>query len=517
MIVPVSISYSRARCGISLRKLFETAESNAALGSAVTEELAQASMFDLAPVSLWLEDLSDLKKLFSAWAQNGMVSLRDQLRQHPDCLAACMQTIRILKVNRKTLKLYEARDLNHLLSNMDKVIITETGEGMVEEFHELWDGRTEFFSKTINRSLTGRLLDIHLHGHILPGFEECWSRVLISVEDVSDLHRAKREIASSEAYARGLFEHSPVSLWVLDLSRVKQLVDDLRRQGIGDIDGFLSENSDFIESCIDAIVHLDINHQTLKLYNAPDKATFWATPKNFLRPNLMADIKEQVIGLWNGELFQERETINYRVDSTAIYVNLQFSVLPGHEHDWSLVQVARTDVSARRAAEIRLEYLRNHDSLTHLYSRSFYNEELRRLDASVYGPVSIIIADLNGLKAANDQLGHAAGDNLIREAAAILERAVRPPWFAARVGGDEFAIVLPDGDEAAADRLIADIHALIEGRNRKPHDLPLSLSLGAATREAGESLEATVSRADARMYESKRCYYQQYKYDRCAV
>jgi diguanylate cyclase (GGDEF)-like protein len=494
----------------------DTAEGDATLGAAATEELAQAGTFDFAPVSLWLEDLSDVKKLFLAWEQEGMVSLRDYLRQRPDCLKACMHAIRILKVNRKTLELYEARTLDDLLGNMDKVIVSGTGEAMVEEFHELWEGKLEFFSKTVNNSLTGRRLDIHLHGHILPGFEESWARVLVSVEDVSDLHKARREIAKSEAYARGLFEHSPVSLWVLDLSRVKQLVNRLRHEGIWDIEGYFSENGDFIETCIDAIVHLDINHQTLKLYNAPDKLTFWANPKISLRPNLLADFKEQVIGLWNGELFQERETINYRIDGTAIYVNLQFSVLPGHEDDWSLVQVARTDVSARKAAEIRLEYLRNHDTLTHLYSRSFYNEELRRLDASVYRPVSIIIADLNGLKAANDRLGHAAGDGLIRDAAAILERAVHPPWFAARVGGDEFSIVLPEGDEADADRLIADISALIEERNRKAHTAPLSLSLGAATREAGESLEATVSRADARMYESKRCYYQQYEYDRRA-
>jgi len=445
-----------------------------------------------------------------------MVSLRDHLRQRPDCLAACMQAIRILKVNRKTLELYEARSIDDLLGNMHKVIVIGTGEAMVEEFHELWEGKIEFFSKTVNNSLTGHRLDIHLHGYVLPGFEDSWARVLIAVEDVSDLHRARREMAKSEAYARGLFEHSPVSLWVLDFSRVKQLVDVLRHQGIWDIEGYFRDNPDFIERCIDAIVHLDINNQTLKLYHAPDKPAFWANPTMCLRPNLLANIKDQVIGLWNGELFQERETINYRIDGTAIYVNLQFSVLPGHEHDWSLVQVARTDVSARKAAEIRLEYLRNHDSLTHLYSRAFYNEELRRLDASVFGPVSIIIADLNGLKAANDQLGHAAGDGLITDAAAILERAVQAPSFAARVGGDEFSIVLPDADETEADRLIAEICALIEERNRKTDHVPLSMSLGAATREAGESLETTVSRADARMYESKRCYYQQYKFDRRA-
>ena len=59
---------------------------------------------------------------------------------------------------------------------------------------------------------------------------------------------------------------------------------------------------------------------------------------------------------------------------------MQFSVLPGHENDWSLVQVALTDITARKKAEAYLEYLGKHDVLTKLYNRSFYVDELNRLE-----------------------------------------------------------------------------------------------------------------------------------------
>ena len=66
----------------------------------------------------------------------------------------------------------------------------------------------------MNYSLSGRRIDIQLRGAVLPGCEENWSGVLVSLEDVSERESARRLLALSENYARGLFQHSPISLWV---------------------------------------------------------------------------------------------------------------------------------------------------------------------------------------------------------------------------------------------------------------------------------------------------------------
>ncbi len=108
--------------------------------------------------------------------------------------------------------------------------------------------------------------------------------------------------------------------------------------------------------------------------------------------------REQLIDLWDGKLFQLREVVNYALDGTKLHVLLQFSVLPGHERDWSLVQVALTDITARKKAEAYLEYLGTHDVLTKLLNRSFYVDELNRLERKGRSRSRIIIADLNGLK-----------------------------------------------------------------------------------------------------------------------
>jgi diguanylate cyclase (GGDEF)-like protein len=119
----------------------------------------------------------------------------------------------------------------------------------------------------------------------------------------------------------------------------------------------------------------------------------------------------------------------------------------------------------------------------------------------------VIVADMNGLKAANDQLGHAAGDDLLRRAGEVLTKIIERPACAARIGGDEFAILLPGVDEREALALMENIEKLTELNNQFYSGLVLSFAMGVATRDPGERLEDVVKRADLRMYEAKRAYH----------
>jgi diguanylate cyclase (GGDEF)-like protein len=209
--------------------------------------------------------------------------------------------------------------------------------------------------------------------------------------------------------------------------------------------------------------------------------------------------------------------VNYALDGTRLNLLLQFSVLPGHEQDWSLVQVALTDITARKKAEAYLEYLGTHDVLTKLYNRSFYVDELNRLERKGPQPVTVIIADLNGLKTANDDLGHGAGDALLRRAGEVFNSIVDKPSHAARIGGDEFVVLMPGTDRAGGQAMVDVIRDLVEINNQFYPDLMLSLSMGLATSEPGERLEAVVKRADLEMLEAKRRFYDDPEHDRRRV
>lgn len=464
-------------------------------------------MFNLAPVSLWLEDFSGVRELFEEWRAAGVVDIACHLREDLARVKACSARIRVLKVNARTLSLFEARDLQDLVDNLGEVFRDEMLERHVQELTALWNGQTEFSGTTVNYSLTGRRIDIQMTGRMLPGHEEKWDRVLLAIEDVTERESARRKQQDSEKYARGLFEHSPVSLWVEDFSSIKRLIDEIRDRGIEDLRVFTDVHPEFVQRCMSEIRVLDVNQQTLDLFHAPDKATLIHRVADIFRDNMENSFREQLIDLWNGKLFQQREVTNYTLTGNEVHVLLQFSVLPGYERDWSLVQVALTDISARKKAEAYLEFLGKHDVLTKLHNRSFYVEELNRLERKAIRPVTVIVADMNGLKAANDQWGHAMGDALLRRAGEVLAKVVDKPSCVARIGGDEFVFLLPGVDASDAEQVMEQVRHLTDLNNQFYPGLPLSFSMGAATAEAGDRLEEVIRRADLLMYEEKRNFY----------
>jgi diguanylate cyclase (GGDEF)-like protein len=117
-------------------------------------------------------------------------------------------------------------------------------------------------------------------------------------------------------------------------------------------------------------------------------------------------------------------------------------------------------------------------------------------------PVSIIFADMDNLKRVNDNHGHSAGDNLLKQTAEILSSAIRSDDILARVGGDEFAILLPQTDSSIVNKMILRLHAILTEYNEKTPSQRIQISLGTSTAKKGSLKEALIS-ADNRMYTEK--------------
>jgi len=471
-------------------------------------------MFELAPVSLWLEDYTALHALFQRWRADGVTDLRAFLHEDRERVTQCSRSLRVLRVNKRTLQLYRAIDFDHLVGSLDRVFRDAMLEPHIDELVALWDGKNAFSSQTVNYTLDGRPLDILVHGTVLPGHHERWDRVLVAIEDITDRSKAERGLARSERYAHGLFENSPVSLWVEDFSAIKRLLDGVRASGVDDFRVFTQVHPEFVERCMQEIRVVDVNRRTLEMFRAADKPTLLRSLDQIFRDDMRPAFTEQLIDLWNGVLFQQREVVNYALDGDKVDVLLQFSVLPGHEDDWGLVQVALTDITARKKAEAYLEYLGKHDVLTRLRNRAYFEEELNRLERRGPWPITVVAIDLNRLKATNDRSGHAAGDALLRRAGEVLAKVADRPACAARIGGDEFALLFPGGDERAGQQAIERVHALLELNNQFYPGEPLSLAMGYAVGQRGERLEATVSRADEQMLVDKREFYASSGHDR---
>ncbi len=161
-----------------------------------------------------------------------------------------------------------------------------------------------------------------------------------------------------------------------------------------------------------------------------------------------------------------------------------------------------TDITERKLIEEYSRYISFHDSLTGLYNRSYFDEELKRLDTERQMPVSLIMADLNGLKLINDTYGHSIGDRALQSAATTLKGACRKEDIIARWGGDEFAILLP---QTTAKR------SLLLCKRISDHfldicveDVPISIALGVASKtDPAISLSEILREAENSMYKQK--------------
>ncbi|MDR0224870.1 MAG: sensor domain-containing diguanylate cyclase [Burkholderiaceae bacterium] len=466
-------------------------------------------MFELAPVSLWLEDYSALKRLFLQWRAEGVEDLRAHFAAHPEALRQCSAVLRVVRVNQRTLHLFVAPDQATLLASLGQVFRDDMLAGLELELLELWEGSLSFANRTVNYTLDGQRLDVQIRGRILPGHEESWDSVLVSLEDVTAEERGARKLRRSEQYARDLFEYSPVSLWVEDFSAIKRLLDDVRAQGISDFTTFLKVHPEFVSRCMQEIRVVDVNRQTLRMFGATDKLQLLSRLGRVFRDEMIDSFSDQLQDLWSGKLVQHREVVNYALSGDVLHIHMQLAVLDGHADDWGLVLLSLVDITARKKAEAYLEYLGKHDVLTQLRNRAFYIEELNRLARKGPWPLAVIAIDMNGLKEANDEHGHAAGDDMLRRVGEVLAKAVDAPACAARIGGDEFMVLLPASDERGAEAVKERIVSLLELNNQFYPGQPVSLSMGVACCESGSQVEAAVSRADQVMYAEKARYYKE--------
>lgn len=165
-----------------------------------------------------------------------------------------------------------------------------------------------------------------------------------------------------------------------------------------------------------------------------------------------------------------------------------------------------SDITERKKREEEINYLNHHDILTGIYNRRFFEIEFERLDTKGQFPISVIMGDINGLKLINDAFGHVAGDNLLAETARILRRICSEKDVLARVGGDEFCILLPQSDYEAAQKIYQQINEAFEQNEKKRQGKLqyLSVAFGlAAKTDKSQSLSSVLKKAEDFMYKKK--------------
>jgi diguanylate cyclase (GGDEF)-like protein/PAS domain S-box-containing protein len=464
------------------------------------------SLFEYAPISLWEEDYSEIKNFFDTLRANGVTNLSEYLDQHPEEIENSMRRIRVMYVNQETLKMFGATSVAEVLSNVDKIFRDEMRAHFRSELMALWNGEMQWSGDGINYRLDGEPLDIRLHWRILPECESTWECVLVSLENITALKKAEMRF-------HHLFMYAPISLWEEDYTAIKREFDGLRAQGVTDLRTYLAANPQEIDRFVGMIRIIDVNQKTLDLFGAIDKETLTSNLDKVFQGDTKKHFANELADMWDGKTFYDRESVNFSLSGEPVYVQLAWTLMPGSEQDFDWVLVALQDITARKKAEEYLRYLGTHDVMTGLYNRAFFEETLEELESKRYDPISVIIIDLNNLKPVNDVFGHHTGDKLIRRAAEVLSASAGKGPITARIGGDEFSIIMPGAKLDEAEEVMERIQSLTVMNNKYYRDPELSLSVGAAVSEPGLSLEKVISIADNEMYKNKGFHHRRRKED----
>lgn len=194
-------------------------------------------------------------------------------------------------------------------------------------------------------------------------------------------------------------------------------------------------------------------------------------------------------------------SVSFVETSGEKYVEEQYSPIFDDEGVVIGVTVFSQDITDRKKYEQSILYLSYRDPLTNLHNRRYYSEELKRLDDPKYYPLSIITADINGLKIMNDAFGHDAGDQLLCIVSDQLIKVFKNESKVARIGGDEFVLLLPNTSKEKALNLIEEAKQAIE--SAKINEMNISVSFGLSTKYSTEDVEDILKLAEDDMYSKK--------------
>jgi len=167
-----------------------------------------------------------------------------------------------------------------------------------------------------------------------------------------------------------------------------------------------------------------------------------------------------------------------------------------------LLHVVCRDITEREQMMQKLEYLSYHDQLTGLYNRRFFENKLLEIDHPYSLPLTVVMADVNGLKLINDGFGHLVGDELLIKVSNVLRKGCRPSDIIARLGGDEFVILMPNTDVTMAEEVVKNIRHL--AHNESIESIAISVSFGISTKfKDDQDIQEVLKFAEDDMYKKK--------------
>ncbi|MEA2095125.1 MAG: PAS domain S-box protein [Candidatus Cloacimonadota bacterium] len=154
-------------------------------------------LFEQSPVSIWEEDFSKVYEYLNALKKKGIENFKDYFEKHLDEVNKCSKMVSILEINEKTNELFKTKNKNELITNLGSIFTEESLSSFIEQLCAIAQNETRYKGECINKTLDGKIINVALEFNVVPGYEKDYSRVLISLIDITEQKRAGEEIRNS--------------------------------------------------------------------------------------------------------------------------------------------------------------------------------------------------------------------------------------------------------------------------------------------------------------------------------
>ncbi len=235
-------------------------------------------------------------------------------------------------------------------TELRSLVAPSSTDAFTRNAHKFWsDGRVSGMSYQLFKK-NGTLIDVLLDA--VATHDPVLGEVSISVMvDMTDRKRMEDALRDSEHRYRTLFEYSPISLWIEDLSGLKAYLDNLRQEGKGDLETYFENNPSELARCVSLVSVVDVNETTLRTYQAHSKEQFLNGVADLVCDETWESIKKEIIAVAEGRSTFEIETVNRTFAGDKRNVFLRWAVTPGHEQSYTRVLVSVMDITRRKRAE----------------------------------------------------------------------------------------------------------------------------------------------------------------------
>jgi diguanylate cyclase (GGDEF)-like protein/PAS domain S-box-containing protein len=391
-----------------------------------------------------------------------------------------------------------------LLENIDDIIFSLDNQGCFTYVNRAVEGKLSYNAE----EMIGKPLTSFVHHHDLPDFWEKMKHTVFQEQKPFEfrLMDKKGQVCHMRLSGRPLTrDGQPIGL--------TGILSEITEEKLSDLLITRAERNyrSIFENALEGIFQSTIDGHFLVANPACARILGYSSPEELITRHLTSE-RPYYVNPEAREIFQNLLKENgvvkgfeyqvFRKDGRKIWISENALAIRDSHGNVLFYEGTIEDIDERKKAEEKIRFLSFHDKLTELYNRAYFEEQLKRLDTPRQLPMSILLGDVNGLKLINDAFGHREGDQLLIKIGSILRECCRREDVVARIGGDEFAILLPKTSHRVINQITERIKLTCRKNSGGP--MEISMALGTACKEhPSQDIEMVFKEAEDRMYRNK--------------